>query len=141
MKTILSLFLLLNISGSTFAQIKDSKTNLYQSKIESYTKMKKTGGTLGVVGGGLTVLGVALVASADWETTTDDYGYETSTTDGAGVIGILSLSVGVPMAITGIILNSIGNRKILEYSKKLENVDVGYFKQGQQKGLSLAIRF
>ncbi len=141
MKNGLSLILLMIISVSTIAQKIDSNANLYKAKIESYTKMKKTGTTLGIIGGGLTVLGVALVASADWESTIDDYGYETTTTNATGGVGIISLSVGLPMAITGIILRSVGNRKVFEYSKKLENIDVGCFKYGQQKGLTLAIRF
>lgn len=140
-KAVLSLFFLLTLSITTFAQKVDSNSNLYQSKIQSFTKMKKTGSTLGIVGGGLTLLGVALVASADWESSTDDYGYQVTTTDGSGVTGIISLCVGVPMAITGLILNSIGNRKISEYSKKLENINVGYIKKGEMSGLTLAIRF
>jgi len=141
MKSILSLFFLLSLSWTGYAQLSDSKTDLYQSKVESYTKMKKAGSSLSIIGGGLTFLGVALVSSADWETTTDEYGYTQSTTDGSGVVGILSLSVGIPLAITGIILNSTGNRKAREYAKKLEDVDVSYYKQGGQKGLTLAIRF
>ncbi len=141
MKVIQSLLLLLVITNSVFAQKSEARRNLYQSKIESYTKLKKAGNTIGIVGGGLTLMGVALATSANWETTTDEYGFQTINTNSSGAIGVLSLCFGVPLAITGIILNSNGKRKVAEYTKKLENIDVGYYEQGLQKGLTLAIRF
>ncbi len=141
MKVIQSLLLLLVITNSVFAQKSEARRNLYQSKIESYTKLKKAGNTIGIVGGGLTLMGVALATSANWETTTDEYGFQTVNTNTSGAIGVLSICFGVPLAITGIILNSNGKRKVAEYTKKLENIDVGYYEQGLQKGLTLAIRF
>ncbi len=141
MKVIQSLLLLLVITNSVFAQKSEARRNLYQSKIESYTKLKKAGNTIGIVGGGLTLMGVALATSANWETTTDEYGFQTVNTNTSGAIGVLSICFGVPLAITGIVLNSNGKRKVAEYTKKLENIDVGYYEQGLQKGLTLAIRF
>ncbi|MCU4157085.1 hypothetical protein J1N10_13940 [Carboxylicivirga sp. A043] len=142
MKNLFCLLILAALSVNSFAQLSDDNRALYQSKVENYTKMKKTGTTLGIAGAGLTVIGIALVASADWETETDSYGNsQTTTNDGSGVLGVLSLCAGIPMAVTGIVLGSVGSKKAAEYSRKLENVNVGYFKKGQQKGITLAIKF
>ena len=141
MRTLFCLLFMMAFSLNTFSQRVDENKLLYERKVQQYTKMKKTGGTLGIIGGGLTIVGVALVASADWEDEVDEYGYTTTTTDASGVLGIVSLSAGIPMAVTGIVLNSVGNRKLKEYTQKLENVNVGYFKSGQQNGITLAITF
>ncbi|WP_430816808.1 hypothetical protein [Carboxylicivirga sp. RSCT41] len=141
MRTLICLLILIAFSLNAFSQKVDENKLLYERKVQQYTKMKKTGATLGIIGGGLTAIGIALVASADWEEEVDEYGYTTTTTDTSGTIGILSLSAGIPMAVTGIVLSSVGNRKLKEYSEKLENVNVGYFKSGQQKGITLAITF
>lgn len=142
MKLSVCLVMLLSICATSMAQLSNPKTELYKSKIESYTKMKKNGATMGIIGGGLTLVGVALTASADWETETDDFGNsQTTTNDPSGIAGIISLSVGIPLAVTGIILNSIGNKKVKEYSEKLENVNLGYYNTGQQKGVTIAIKF
>ena len=48
-------------------QSSSNNTFLYQSKIESYSKMKKNGGRMGGVGGGLTVGGIILLTRASWD--------------------------------------------------------------------------
>lgn len=142
MKNLFVASLLLLFSMASFAQLKESEQMMYQSKVQSYTKMKKTGSTLAIVGGGLTVASIILVASADWEET-ENYHGETqyNTTDGSGVAGIVGLVIGVPMAVTGIILNSVGNRKMKYYQDKLSRVKLTSFQQGQQAGITLAIKF
>ena len=40
-----------------------------------------------------------------------------------------------------IILNSVGNRKMKYYQDKLSNVKLSLFHQGQQNGITLAIKF
>ncbi|MBI9063705.1 MAG: hypothetical protein JEZ14_17120 [Marinilabiliaceae bacterium] len=142
MKNLFVTSLLLLLSMASFAQLKESDQMMYQSKVQSYTKMKKTGSTMAIVGGGLTVVSTVLLASADWEKT-ETYTGETqyNTTDGSGVLGIVGLVIGVPMAVTGIILNSVGNRKMKYYQDKLSNVKLSSFQQGQQAGITLAIKF
>ncbi len=142
MKNLFVATLLLVISTASFAQLKQNEQAQYQSKVQSYTKMKRTGSTLAIVGAGVSVVSTILVASADWEET-EDYNGQTqyNTTDGSGALGIVGLVIGVPMAVTGIILNSVGNRKLKYYQEKLDNVKLTSFHQGQQNGITLAIRF
>lgn len=142
MKTLLNIALLLLISTSVMAQLSNEDRVKFENKVTSYTKMKKTGSTLAIVGGGLTVVGAVLVSSADWEETTDAYGQtQYNTNDSSGALGIVALAAGIPLTVTGIILSSVGNRKMKEYAKKLENVNMGYYQHGQQKGVSLSITF
>ena len=142
MKNLFVATLLLVISTASFAQLKQNEQAQYQSKVQSYTKMKRTGSTLAIVGAGVSVVSTILVASADWEET-EDYNGQTqyNTTDGSGALGIVGLVIGVPMAVTGIILNSVGNRKLKYYQEKLDNVKLTSFHQGQQNGITLAISF
>ena len=142
MKNLFVATLLLVISTASFAQLKQNEQAQYQSKVQSYTKMKRTGSTLAIVGAGVSVVSTILVASADWEET-EDYNGQTqyNTTDGSGALGIVGLVIGVPMAVTGIILNSVGNRKLKYYQEKMDNVKLTSFHQGQQNGITLAISF
>jgi len=142
MKNLFVTSLMLLLTMASFGQLKESDRQMYQSKVQSYTKMKKTGSTLAIVGGGLTIVSTILVASADWEET-ENYHGETqyNTTDGSGVAGIVGLVIGVPMAVTGIILNSVGNRKLKYYQDKLDNVKLTSFQQGKQAWITLAIKF
>lgn len=142
MKTLINIAFLIAITSSTFAQLSDQQRTKFENKVESFSRMKKTGSTLGFIGGGLTITGIILVSSADWSEETDIYGNtQYQTNDAGGPLGILALCTGVPLAITGIVLNSVGNRKMKEYSRKLENIDMSYFQHGQQKGVSLSITF
>lgn len=142
MKVISTLFLLLTLSLTSIAQLKEQNSELYLSKIESYTKMKKTGGTLSIIGGGLTVVSIVLIANADWDKKSlDAYGNEVYDVPGDGMLGILGVSVGIPVCVTGIVLNSIAKRKLRFYNEKLKNIDVGMFQHGQQTGLTLKYRF
>jgi hypothetical protein len=127
--------------SSMMAQVKMPDNAFYQHKVERYTKLKKTGTSLGLAGGALTAMGIALVSNAKWTTSTDAWGNETTTTDTSGAFGIITISVGVPMAVTGIVLHSIGSRKAKYYQSKLENVSLGIIHTPQQKGISLAIKF
>lgn len=142
MKKFFIIFMVLSVTLSSFAQIINADSALYQSKVESYTKMKRTGGTLAIIGGGLTLVSILMVSNANWEESHDMYGNTNYTTsDGGGVFGILGLFVGVPMAVTGIVLSSIGSKKVKYYSEKLKNVKMGMYHNGQQTGVTLVIRF
>ncbi|MCF8374360.1 MAG: hypothetical protein K9H64_22245 [Bacteroidales bacterium] len=142
MKKFIAVFLLLIISITSYAQLKEQENELYQRKVQSFTKMKKTGGILAGIGGGLTMLSIVAISNAEWEKTVDIYGNTNyNTTDGSGVLGIVGLVVGIPMGVTGIVLNTIGKKKVKYYSEKMKNIDVGMYQWGQQKGLTLTIKF
>lgn len=115
---------------------------LYERKIVTYTKMKKTGWTVAAVGTGVTILGVILINSADWETTTNMYGQsQTTTDDPAGVLGIVGVTIGIPSAIAGVVIGIIGGSKQNEYMHKLERLDMSFQKQSDINMFRLAYRF
>lgn len=120
---------------------KNDKRTLYERKVESYTKLKRTGLTLATVGGGLTVAGVVLVASVDWETIQNNGTTTFNTNDKKGIVGIYALLGGLPMLVTGIILERIGNHKVNEYSEKLYRLNLSMDYKPNYKGLTLTYRF
>jgi len=113
---------------------------LYLRKVESYHKMKNTGTALGVAGGILTITGIVLVSDADWHKQT--YGAANYTTaDSKGVVGVLSIVVGIPMVVGGIVLGSVGSRKMKEYQQKLYGLSFNPIYTPQQRGIVLTYRF
>lgn len=142
MKTSLATLMLLLVTMVSFAQLKQTDQQFLQTKVEKYVKLKKTGATLGIIGGGLTIASIVAVSNADWEETTNyDGTTQYNTTDASGVLGIVGLAVGIPMAVTGIVLNTVGSRKAKYYQEKLDKVHLGMFQNGQQAGITLAIKF
>ena len=123
--------------------LNERRAKTYQQKIESYTKLKRTGIGLGLAGGVLSVTGIVMVSNADWETTPNSYGGGSSktTNDSEGVTGVLMLLVGVPLAATGIVLGSIGSSKVRKYREKLEDVSLNIDYSQQNKGFTLCYRF
>lgn len=123
-------------------QDKERKAALYESKIENYSKMKRIGTNLGVGGGALVVIGVGLMSSAQWETGTNGYGYSTATTpDAEGVAGVVMLTVGIPMMVTGIVLNRVGNRKVKDYQERLNRLSFNMDYTPNKKGFILVYKF
>ncbi|NJN27005.1 MAG: hypothetical protein HC819_14025 [Cyclobacteriaceae bacterium] len=114
------------------------KRDLYERKIESYGKMKKTGGKLAAIGGAATIVGIILVSSADWET--DAYG-NTQTSDAGGAVGLLTIMVGVPTAITGIVLGAVGKNKQNQYVEKLNRLDLTFHRNNDFNSIRLVYRF
>ena len=129
------------------AQALQTQNDFYQRKVVKFTKMRNTGIGLGIGGAVLTVAGIVMVSQAKWTKQTDDYGYQNNnnsnytTTDGSGVVGLFSIIVGVPMAVSGIVLGSIGSSKVNYYRQKLNGLSfkVNYTKD--VKGLTLAYDF
>lgn len=121
------------------AQIKEE--NLYKSKVEKYTKLKKTGFTMGIVGGAATIGGVVLVNKADWSTDHYNSGVSYNTEDGSGVAGVVLLVVGVPLTIAGLILGGVGNSKAKKYQKKLDGLSINATSTSQMTGLRLTYNF
>ena len=134
------LFIVLSL-GSNAQFIKKDKT-FYQSKVNSYNKMKKTGGTLLVAGAGLTLVGVVLTSTVDWTKTTDIYGNtKFNSNDSKGGFGIASLLIGIPLTVTGIIFKTIGNKKQKFYSDKMNDFSLKFMQYGKQNNLTLSLKF
>ena len=123
-------------------QDRERRAALYESKIESYSKMKRIGSGLGVGGGALAVVGVGLISSAKWETTTNSNGYSTTTTEDAeGIAGVVMLTVGIPLMVTGIVLNRVGNRKVKSYQERLNRISFNMGYMPNNKGFALVYKF
>lgn len=119
-----------------------NRVRTYSLKIEKFSRMKRTGIGLGIGGTVLTVAGVALISSADWETNTTYNGGQTTTTnDSEGVGGVLMVLAGVPLTATGIVLGIIGNNKVKSYRAKLDGLSVNMLYTPDKKGLVLTYRF
>jgi hypothetical protein len=148
-KILLSLSLLfIFISQNTFAQYyyenhqDQDRRELYERKIVTYTKMKKTGWTVAAVGTGATIIGIIMISNAEWETTTNSYGQtQTTTSDPEGVVGILGVSLGIPAAVAGAVFGIIGAKKQNQYMGKLERLDIGYRKYNDYNSIRLTYRF
>ncbi len=119
----------------------ESKRELYERKVASYTKMKSTGWTVAGIGGGMTILGIVLMSNGTCETTTNSNGYQTSTCDATASAGILGVVVGIPATIAGIVIGSVGSRKQKEYMGKLERLKFSYNKIDNYNLVSLSYRF
>lgn len=148
-RIILITFLFVFISNlPVFAQYYDPdykhqerREALYERKVASYTKMKRVGTSLGLAGGVLTVSGIALVSSANWETHTYNGNTSTTTTDSEGITGLLMLVVGVPLAVTGIVLGTIGARKTKSYQERLNKLSFNLDCSPNKTGVAFTYRF
>jgi hypothetical protein len=136
----LSLLVFIAKQQQLFAQT--DPQSKYLRKVEAYRKMKNGGTVLGVAGAALTITGIVLVSKADWhqQSYVGSYGSNYNT-DGKGVAGIFSIALGVPMTVGGIVLGSIGSRKMKQYQEKLSNVRFNLLYTPQQRGMTLAYRF
>ena len=119
----------------------DYKEALYQRKVESYTKMKKTGIVMGVSGSGMILLGSIMASAADWEQYSTSTSSGATTNDPVGIAGVFLIVVGVPLAVTGIVLGAVGSKKQKYYSGMLENLSLNISTSPQQTGLTLTYRF
>jgi len=136
------------ISQSVFAQYyyekntQDNMRALYERKIVSYTKMKRAGWITAAAGTGVTLIGIALMNSAEWETTTNSYGQpQTTTSDPQGVVGVLGVAFGIPAAVAGVVIGIIGAKKQNEYMGKLERLDMSFYQQNDYNTVKLVYRF
>lgn len=123
-------------------RMNQNKVTTYSSKVEKFSRMKRTGIGLGVGGALLTGAGVALISSAEWETTTNNYGGQTTTTsDSEGLGGLLMVIAGIPLTATGVVLGIIGNNKAKSYQSKLEGLSINMLYTPDKRGLALSYRF
>jgi hypothetical protein len=139
MKKITLILFTFIISSAAISQ--EIQKDLFESKVERYSKMKKNGLTMGIIGGVSTMAGIIMMSNADWEKETTATGVNYNTNDASGGAGILLTGVGVPLVITGIILGAIGNKKEKEYKGKLDNLSFQIKSTPQVTGFSLVYNF
>ena len=141
MKSTLIILALLVVSANLVAQ--QQSRELYQSKIATYTKMKRAGGILTGVGVGLTVVGISVLSNLDYYNTTNSYGQPTSKPSDPGKFawGVASVVGGIGMMGAGIPLSIIGSIKTKKYSKKLQNVSLKMNLVPNRHSVTLAYRF
>src|SRR5258706_13178442 len=131
MKKILFIIFIFSLAGQLIAQ---QDRNFIEQKIQHYTKMKKTGTGLTIAGGALTIVGIALMSSAKYETTTNFYGQQQTTShDPNAVGGALCLLGGLGMAGAGIPLMAVGSSRVKKYTAQLNTLSLNlkFTPQGQ----------
>jgi hypothetical protein len=133
---LLSLVVMLTIHFQVMGQTDQSL--LYQKKIQSYTKTKNAGLALLITGIGVTVAGSALLVS-ELSNLSGDGSSDIYTT--RYYVGLYGASFGLDMIIGGIILNTIGSRKVKQYQTKLNNLSAGVTYTPGLKGVTLIYRF
>ncbi|MFO7368655.1 MAG: hypothetical protein R6X09_00105 [Bacteroidales bacterium] len=115
----------------------DHYQQLYERKVETFTKVRNGGIVMTGIGAGLAMTGTVLLAtlpSGYWETE-DDYYYNedeesSSSDDLKAAFGILSIGIGVGLLAGGITMSSIGSRKIKYYQGKANTLSFGIKSQG-----------
>lgn len=121
----------------------DHYQQLYERKVETFTKVRNGGYAMTGIGAGLATTGAVLLVSLPgdyWLNDEYDYGAEdemNSVDDYKAFFGILSIGVGVGLLAGGITMSSIGSRKIKYYQGKAGTLSYG-IKGG---GLTLTFKF
>lgn len=117
------------------------KKELYERKVESYTKMKRTGFAIAGIGTVATTFGIMQLSRATWETTNTATGTQTTSSSPEAVQGSVGVLIGIPALVTGTVLGIIGATKSKSYNKKLQRLNVGVNYMPQNKGLVITYRF
>ncbi len=140
MKKIILVLFTIFISSVAISQ--EIQKDLFESKIERYSKMKRNGITMGAIGGTTTVLGIILLNQAE-KTSTSETGEVYTSTNSSGIVGLGALATvaGVPLFITGVILGVVGNKKEKIYKGKLDNLSFQIKSTHQMTGFSLVYNF
>lgn len=132
---VLLLVVMLSMILPVIAQ-RDSQ-QLYERKIESFTRMRNGGTAMACVGAGLATAGAVMIATLPdgYWSIDDDYYYDEdddAEADDAikAVFGVISIGVGVGLVAGGITMSSIGSRKVKQYRSKLDNLSFGIKSQG-----------
>ncbi len=150
-----SLLIVSSLSAQTAVQPADVKPNgaklapsggyytksQAEAKVRRYTKMKKNGTRRSIIGGALTVTGIILCASADWETESSGDNVGKTTNDPGGVVGTLMLFPGIPITLTGLIQLGISSTKIQEYSNLFDDTKVSMIIGKEKLGLTVSRNF
>jgi hypothetical protein len=110
-----------------------------EARLGKFKSMRKTGFVMAGVGGAALLGGIILASNGEWETQSTPTGTQTNAQDGAAVGGLLLIAVGIPVTIAGIIVGSIGNKKVHRYQTLLESV--GLDLRPGHTGARLSYRF
>lgn len=139
MKTLLLLIFLFGIGVSTYAQ-QDPERMQYLQKVEKYHRMKRTGQTLTVLGSVLSVVGFVTMLNSSYETTTNQYGTQTTSSGNPGA-GLAAYLVGSACVGAGVPLWIVGGVNEGKYQRKLNALNVGAKINRDGAGLTLRYRF
>jgi hypothetical protein len=105
-----------------------------EGRLAKFKSMRSGGFTMAGIGGAALLGGIVLASNGKYETVDTGTGTQANAKDGAAVGGILLIAVGVPLTVAGVILGSLGNRKVGQYQRRLEglslNLDLGHGHQG-----------
>lgn len=139
--TFFFLFFITLMINSIWGQ-KDSR-QLYEHKVETYTRMKSMGGAMAFIGGGLAIGGSVLLATIPGEYWDGyyEYGEDYSKYDWQALSGMIMLPIGIGLVAGGITMASIGSHKVREYKQKLGSLSFRVICTPKQQGLSLTYRF
>jgi hypothetical protein len=120
--------------------------SLYEHKVKVYSRMSKTGWIMTGIGSGFAVGGAVALATLPndfWQE--DEHYYDDESDDiGSGLQfagGCISLGIGIGMLTGGIIMGSIGTRKMKSYKTKLDNLSFTPVVTPRVQGFSLVYRF
>ena len=126
------------------AQVLDTKKSLYQNKVISFTKMKRTGVGITIGGTILTAVGIGLMVDAVNKSnnygTTNYYSTDSNDRVDEALIGYVGFFVGVAATGTGIALWAIGGSRAKNYQKKMNLVSLNLNSANHQI-FSLAYHF
>jgi len=145
-KTIIFILLVLFIYPSAL-KAQDQKKMLYQNKVISFTKMKRSGIGLTIGGVLLTIGGAAMMVDGarqleenDRNETYDTYDSTSGDMPAEFIAGYVTACLGVGATSGGIVLWSIGASKAKKYQQKINSFSLN-LNPGQRQVFSLAYRF
>jgi len=113
---------------------------LYQNKIHHYHSMKNTGSIVMLSGIPVGIAG-GIIYSNGLKKYNDPAGYDELESYFQIPAGIVITALGGTAFIGGLVLNIIGNKKMIEYQKKLKNLKLGTYCSPKAIGLSITYTF
>ena len=130
----------LPLQAQVAVQISDSQQNLYERKVVTFNRMKRTGIRLTILGTALAGVGTGLLVDYIIKNDNIYYDYNQDEMDFKYAMGVSMTTLGAAAIGGGITLWSIGAAKSNSYKRKLDtfsfNLSPGYRQQ-----FSLAYRF
>ena len=119
----------------------ESKKSLYERKVISFTKMKKTGMNLTFGGALLTAGGVALMINGvERMDGYNSYNSNSNAGDGEFFLGYAAFLIGGSATTGGIVLWAIGGSKKKSYQRKLNSLSFN-LNPGPRQAFTLAYKF
>jgi hypothetical protein len=117
-----------------------SQQEIYAGKVERYKRLSHAGTGMILGGSALTILGMVTVENSH-KKRMENNNFPTSDSSNKEALGYYCFGTGIPIAITGIVLQSIWEKKAKFYKSKIELTDLRFKCTPRQTGLSLAFRF